>query len=109
MQQKSPRRGISAYCLDIRSKDIANDEVNDSKSEDYDDEANDTIENGIFGFLNFASVARGSHIADATDDNNYYGNNAKDAYNRINDADDGVFEVATGTNCLWEFVGAICK
>ena len=64
-------------------KDAFEDEVDDDESKRSDDEANDSPEDGLFGFFDFASVASGSHIVDAAD---YDENGGDDA----EDTDDGV-------------------
>ena len=56
-----------SYRLFCTTNDILNDEVDDGESEYADDQADETVENGVFGFLDFASIARGGHVIDATD------------------------------------------
>ena len=46
---------------------ILDNKVDDSESEYADDQADETVENGVFGFLDFASITRGGHVIDATD------------------------------------------
>lgn len=57
--------------------------VDDSKGEGADDEADDGVENGIFGFFQLAWVALGGHVVYAADDD-------KDDGDDAHDGDDGV-------------------
>ena len=74
--------------------DDANDnEVDDSKGEYADNEADNAIENGILSFLNLASVARGGHVGNATDDDYNNGYDTEGSNDTINDAGDAVGKV----------------
>ncbi len=53
-----------------------NDEVDNGEGESTDNEADDGVENSVFGFFDFGSVTRRSHILNATDDNESYRNEA---------------------------------
>ena len=43
-----------------------NDKVDDSEGKDTNNKTDDAVEDGVFGFFNFAWVALGGHILDAT-------------------------------------------
>ncbi len=69
----------SSSCV---AKNASNDELDDSKGKSCNDETDETVEDSLFGFLNFARVARGSHVVDAADDHN-------DDTGETEDGDDG--------------------
>lgn len=77
----------STYCR-------PDDPVNDGKWKGADDEADEGVENSVFSFLDFASVAGGGDVIDATDDDINYANEASDCDDGINDTSDGVDEIA---------------
>ncbi len=60
-----------------------NDPVDDSKSERADSDTDRGVEDGVFGFFDFASVAGGGNVVDAANNDEYDGD-------KPDDADDGV-------------------
>ena len=76
---------------------LINNEINNGKGEDDDDKADNGIEDGVFGFLDFGNVALGGHILDATDDDKQYGQDPGDADNDVDDGNDGVWETVFGS------------
>ena len=46
-----------------------NDKVDDSEGKDTNNKTDDAVEDGVFGFFNFTSVTRRSHVADTTNNN----------------------------------------
>lgn len=64
-------------------KDIGDYEVDDGKRKSGDNEADDGVEDGLFGFLEFIGVTGGSHVIDATDEDENDGDESTDG-------DDGI-------------------
>ena len=74
-------------------EDIRNYKVNDGKGQDNDNEANETVENSIFGFFDFAGVTRRNHITNATDDYDDYGYDAKNTDDTVKNINDIISEI----------------
>ena len=67
----------------IFSLNVFYDEVDNCKSENNNNKADNCIEDGVAGFFGFAGVTSGSHILNTTDDNENNSDNAGDANNDI--------------------------
>lgn len=74
--------------IGLLPKNISNDEVDDGEGESANDEADDSIENGVFGFFNLGGIAGGSHVINAADYNEDDGNEAGDKNDGIENPDD---------------------
>lgn len=68
------------------------DEVDDSKGENANNEANDGIEDSVTGFFDFASIADGGHVAYPADNDKNYGDDADEADDNVNNIDNSVGE-----------------
>ena len=53
--------------LIISTDNILDNEVDDGEGQYTDYETDETVEDGIFGFLNFASITGGGHIVNTAD------------------------------------------
>lgn len=60
----------------VSAVDKVNDKVGNDEGKGNDSEAEDGIENGVFGFLKLGCITRRSHVADAADDQEDGGNDA---------------------------------
>jgi len=63
--------------------DDADSEIDNREGESADGKADAGVKNGVFGFFKFASVTCGSHVADATDDDENYRNSTEDANDAV--------------------------
>ena len=75
-------------------KDADKNEIDDGEGKGADDETDAGIEDGVFGFFGFAGVARRGHILKTTDDDKDDCNNTSDTNYNVEDALDGVKEIA---------------
>ena len=64
-------------------ENVSDDKVDDSKGKGANDKANDSIDDGFFGFVDFAGVAGGSHIIDAANYDKDYGYDTEDTNDDI--------------------------
>ena len=78
-------------------KDADKNEIDDGEGKGADDETDAGIEDGVFGFFGFAGVARRGHILKTTDDDKDDCNNTSDTNYNVEDALDGVKEIAGTT------------
>lgn len=76
--------------------DDADGKVGNGESQDADDEADEGVKDSFAGFFDFASIARGGHIIDATDDNEDDGDNTGDGDNTVKDSLDSAGKLVTG-------------
>ena len=75
------------------TKNVGNDEVDNSKGKDTNNETDNAIEDGVFGFFDFASITRRGHVGDATDDDNNNTDEAEDADNSVENGNDITLKV----------------
>ena len=71
-------------------KHTVDDEIDNSKGESTDNEANNSIENGVFGFFGLTGITRRSYVLETTDNDEDDGNNAGDTNYDIKDAFDSI-------------------
>ncbi len=96
--------------LVVAANDVRNDEVDDGESEDTDNQTNHAVKDGVFGFFDFAGVARGSHILDATNNDDYDGDETKNANDAIDDTNDRLVEsFAIFSFCILACICFNCK
>ena len=93
-------------CVGIN--DTIDDEVDDSKGENTNDETNNAIEDSIFGFFDFGGFTRGSHVIDATNDDNHNADESKNTYYCIENLNDTFFQTRSWIG-VWDWVyGKFC-
>ena len=87
------------------AENVRNDEVDDSESEYTDYEADNAVENSVFGFLDFGSVARRGHIGDATDNDDDYADKAKYADNSVENGNNIALQIVIVCFVDWFYYG----
>ena len=74
-------------------EETSDDEVDNGEGKGGDNEADNGVEDSLFGFFDFGGITGGGHVIDAAYYNKDGGDDAKDADDGIDDADDGVRKI----------------
>ena len=84
-------------CYLFPTDNVCNDEVDYGESENTDNKTDEAIKDGILCFLDFASVTRGSHVVNATD--NHYDDADKTEYadDAVDNADNVALKIGVAT------------
>lgn len=97
------RRGyflIKLYMLMLllTADDVFDDEVNNGEGKDADYKTNEAVEDGVFGFFDFASIARRSHVINTADNHHYYADEAEYTNDGIDDTRNAVGKIFVPTS-----------
>ncbi len=74
--------------MNFLTVNVVDDEVNNRKGENHDDETDNAVKNGVFSLFDLSGITGGSHILNATKDDDNDGQNTKNTNDDIEDVSD---------------------
>ncbi len=84
----------------VLADNVGNDEVDDGKRQYADCEADETVKDGLFAFFDFAGIAVGSHVVDATNNHDHDADNTENGDDVFEDSDDTLGEIVLGADLV---------
>lgn len=109
VKDNSERTFNGTSVTSVGAVDEVDNEVGNDERKGDNGEAEEGIEDGVFGFLKLSRIARGSHVADAADDQEDGGNDAGGADEPIDHIADNVFGRDSGVWSAFESTGVTKK